>query len=790
MKLRHILQSSPSVVNLELQLLGSDALKRAARFWVGKEAGTYNKEKCIAALTRITNGDDAVSRVLPALLEKERQILAIFTRYGPKVPGGVLTAEIYARGLAQMPPKHKSSERYYQSHYEWQRNDPIRGLAEKLVLIGNSYDSYFSSSYNRRYPQLTLHPALVKAVAPAAPLPWSASRVCAEAVGTGRRSSAEVALDLWRVAAVLRSMGTWSTVKGDSPSKATRARMRKEVGLRDAENDPLSPPDPESLYYELLHSMGLIKFANQLPWIHEEALEQQLQQPPAAQAWHWVRAWLHMPLWQDGIGVVPERDNPSNPVRIEPSNLYHARELLVWALCGVAHSPNRWLDLEIFLRDLRRATRETSFDFYWSRFAWDPEFEMAQKKEQYPSGEDRLLAFWLDCEAVWAANAIMVTLVTLGLVERGQTTDKKTRPCFRLTELGCVVFGAPEVEAAPKPGDARFLTVQPNLEVVAYLESADAKQICTLSRFASGTTRASGPVQTFALRRESLYRALESGMTLDEVSGFLIKHGKTELPANVERMLSEWAGRRESLALRMKVALALGPAEIRTRGRALNSNVFLLPSITMKAAAKEFAGWTILDHEDKPERTWTTDELGGLTTNRGHSISQLRLSRIADSVAAGWQITRQSVGRARTSGMTADQILGWLGGHLTAEVPALLEVAVRNWTGRQSVKLSQVQLLRTMQPQAKEALLHSATFRPFLGGHIPPDWFLVRDEHLSEVRGLLERLGFTIGDSLDPPPLGRLENPAKDSASPGNDARDGAHRVAPNTGLLKDSRHV
>jgi len=49
MKLSHILQSPLSVVNLELDVLGSDALKRAARFWVGKEAGTYNKEKCIAA---------------------------------------------------------------------------------------------------------------------------------------------------------------------------------------------------------------------------------------------------------------------------------------------------------------------------------------------------------------------------------------------------------------------------------------------------------------------------------------------------------------------------------------------------------------------------------------------------------------------------------------------------------------------------------------------------------------------------------------------------------------------
>ena len=132
-------------------------------------------------------------------------------------------------------------------------------------------------------------------------------------------------------------------------------------------------------------------------------------------------------------------------------------------------------------------------------------------------------------------------------------------------------------------------------------------------------------------------------------------------------------------------------------------------------------------------------------------------------MATGWQITQQSIGRARISGMTADQILGWLGGHLTAEVPALLEVAVRNWTGRQGVELSQVQLLRIIQPQAKEALLHSAAFRPFLAGHIPPEWFLIRDDHLSEARGLLERLGFTIGDSLDPPPLGAVQNPTKDS---------------------------
>src|SRR5439155_1160083 len=312
-------------------------------------------------------------------------------------------------------------------HGQGERRTPRLSLrlSEKLVLVSNSYDLYYSSSYPSSYPRLSLHPALMKAVKPAAPLPWSASRVCPEAVGTERRSSAEVALDLWRVASALRRMGAWATVKGDSPSKATRARMRKEVGLCDAEKDPLSPPDPESLFYELLHGMGLLNFGDQPSWIHEKALERHLQQPPAAQAWHWVRAWLHMSLWQDGIGVVPDRDSDYAFVRIEPAKLARARELLAWALSGVAHASDGWLDLETFLRDLWRASQKNAIDFYCNDFAWNPEFEMARKKEQYPAGNDRMLAFWLASEAIWAANAIMVTLVTLGLVERGQTACER-----------------------------------------------------------------------------------------------------------------------------------------------------------------------------------------------------------------------------------------------------------------------------------------------------------------------------------------------------------------------------
>jgi len=110
MKLGHVLESSLAV-KIDLHLYGSMELKRAARFWAGKEAGSFTKDKCIAALTRTMADGDAARRVLAGLTEKERQVLGIFARYGPTVSGGLLTAEVYARGIIPPPPKERASNR-------------------------------------------------------------------------------------------------------------------------------------------------------------------------------------------------------------------------------------------------------------------------------------------------------------------------------------------------------------------------------------------------------------------------------------------------------------------------------------------------------------------------------------------------------------------------------------------------------------------------------------------------------------------------------------------------------
>ena len=53
-------------------------------------------------------------------------------------------------------------------------------------------------------------------------------------------------------------------------------------------------------------------------------------------------------------------------------------------------------------------------------------------------------------------------------------------------------------------------------------------------------------VQTFALSRESVYQALESGLTPEAIRDFLSRHSKTGLPDLVAHSLAEWGRKREA----------------------------------------------------------------------------------------------------------------------------------------------------------------------------------------------------------------------------------------------------
>lgn len=475
----------------------------------------------------------------------------------------------------------------------------------------------------------------------------------------------------------------------------------------------------------------------------------QLRQKEQRQHLDGRTAAVAMRFWQDGIGMVPDRDRPDDSERIEPPALHTARELLAWALSRVAQGSAEWLDLETFLTDLWAATGEETINFYWSRYSGKPDFAAARNKAKITADKPRRLAFWLDTEGAWAANALLGTLAHLGLIEPGVAPARgQQRPCFRLTGLGQAVFGTPERAAAEPAYEAQFLTVQPNHEILAYLNVADPRAVWPLAQMARRVSASGERVQTFTLSRESVYQALESGLTTETIREFLSRHSKTGLPDLVAHSLDEWGRKRESLIFRTGIALRAGPPGKPSpfagmaKPRPVADSFVLLPPTATRGLKEDIHR----NHHAFARPAWQVDEEGRVRVDDAtDSVCLARLAQFADPEGKHWRITAASVGRAHERGIPAEQILGWLAEHLSHALPAIIETAIRNWSSPAGVFLGELVMLQINQPQAYAMVRDCLRFQSLLLGAVPPNWFVVRPEQRPELERRLSELGFAVG---------------------------------------------
>ncbi|HTU16949.1 MAG TPA: helicase-associated domain-containing protein [Gemmataceae bacterium] len=739
----------------DLEAMNADDLKRAARFWCGTTAANkMRKAECAGALKKVFQDRRRLQEGLRSLPDKQRQILSLFRRYGGALSGPLLQCEALARGLVEKTDDRRS---YYGRQ---QPADPVLDLCAKLLLVSQHgggygrYDRYyFYSGYRRAYPDLVLPPGIRDLVEPAPPLSWHPSRAAQPPATMSARPAAAVALDLWSIAQALAQAGSWKTNRGGTPAKSVQNRLAKAVAGGDSSGE-LVPPALESLYYEILRGLGAITVEDDEGSIDLEVVRHRLQDAAIEQGWHWVRAWLSMRLWQDGIGVVPDRDRPNDPERIEPRELHTARELLTWALGRMAQTAEEWLDLETFLCDLWEATGEEALQFYWHHYSWQPDFAAARGKAKITADKPRRLAYWLDSAGTWAANALLGTLAHLGLIEHGVSTSRaQTRPCFRLTGLGQAVFGAPERAGSEPTYEPKFLTVQPNYDILAYLNVADPRAVWPLAQMARRVSAPGERVQTFALSRESVYQALESGLTPQTIRDFLTRHSKTGLPDLVAHSLTEWGRKREALIFRTGIALGVGPPGSASpfagmaKARPVADSFVLFPP----TATRGLKECLLRDHHAFTRPTWQMDEEGRVrVTDAADSVCLARLAQFADPEGKHWVITAASVGRARERGIPAEQILGWLDDHLSHELPPITKTAICNWSSPAGVFLGELVMLQVNQPQAYEMVRDSPRFQPLLLGAFPPNWFVVRPEKRSELERRLTELGFAVGASWKP----------------------------------------
>jgi hypothetical protein len=290
-------------------------------------------------------------------------------------------------------------------------------------------------------------------------------------------------------------------------------------------------------------------------------------------------------------------------------------------------------------------------------------------------GDEEAGESWLEVMFLgWAAH--------LRLVEAAQDGEGWW---VRLTGLGRhLLAGRPAPDLGhPFP---RCLVVQPNGDVVAYRQGLTAGLVGKLSRFADW--KMIGPACTLGLSAESVYRGLESGLTLGDISAVLHQHNAHPVPANVLDLVRHWAGKRDRITVHTAATLLefTTPADLEAavaRGLVTEKLTDRMGVAHGEIDYKHFRLLGNRDYEAKPQRCVTFAPDGVTFTvdvAAADLLLEAELARLAEPVpGAGperrYRITPATARSARDQGITLAEVEEWsasrCGGPLSASARLL-----------------------------------------------------------------------------------------------------------------------
>ncbi|CAN5232095.1 hypothetical protein BH10PLA2_BH10PLA2_16680 [soil metagenome] len=758
----HVLASRSVTQSLSRHSVKTADLQKIAQFWQVPSSKTLEHVALLAEVQKAFENRALAQKIVAGLTPVEKQVLEAYRRFGNGlVSGAVMRMDLMARGLLRIRRQIRG-DRYHIP--EWETDPTVRLRERGCLLIATASiagdplgHSGFGPKTEHPLPPMILNPALVDALSPAGPPPWQAESI-EQAESSGKpRSSAEVAFELAQVLATVTVQKTLRINRSGQVSTPLRQALLKALPFPDDLDFPF--PDRQVFGFELLSEVGVVKVNYDRATVDPSTAHSLFGMSTLQQGRMWAAAWLRAECWSDGLGS-------TNPEIIDSyftveTKLAARRQILAWALAGIAHQGARWFDLASFILRIKRDAGSAALSPYMTIYmprGWDPAFaEPHGTSEQIAEAESN--ARFLKSEGAWFANAVMVTLAALGFIERGKGVGSKPGHCFRLSPLGRAVFGAPEVEYSP-PSASKFLVVQPNFDVVAYLDKVDAEGFGQLTLLLENSKPTLGPVQTGRITHAAFYRALELGVSYETIVSQLEQSSQHAIPANVKQTLEDWAARRESLSVHTNVNLIAFPdtasrdAYLAKVGGKPCGERWIITEAEPVVGDKAIANAASIDHR-MGRQTLIVDEQGYVTSTKPHTTVEIaRLQMFSEQADSRWRITSTSVKQALQRGLPASRIKRWLD-YMTAEpLPAFLGRAVEAWLGKiPPLQLGSAIVFGVPDPELFTIISQSEQFTPLLLGTLGAGWFLVRPESVKTLEKLLGEYGFDTVAQHTPEPF-------------------------------------
>jgi hypothetical protein len=327
----------------------------------------------------------------------------------------------------------------------------------------------------------------------------------------------------------------------------------------------------------------------------------------------------------------------------------------------------------------------------------------------------------------------------------------------RLSPLGRWLLGTGDLPPAP-PSFGQALLVQPTLEIVVYRQGLTLALIARLSRFAVWKTL--GAACTLQLEAESVYRALESGLSFEALVQTLEQHGMRSLPSAVVESLRTWANKRDRITVYPSAtlfefanaedlldALARGLTGTRVSERML--------AVSGESAVdfRHFRLTGTRDYSLPPEKCVEVEPDGvtlGVDLTRSDLLLETELARFAEpldgngvSGRSRYRLTPASLAAAQTTGLSQRDLEDWFqqrsGQALSAAARLILNSA-------QSVppELRRRLVLQVATPDLADGLMQWPGTRSLIAERLGPTTLAVDEECVQALTERLAGLGVTL----------------------------------------------
>jgi hypothetical protein len=355
----------------------------------------------------------------------------------------------------------------------------------------------------------------------------------------------------------------------------------------------------------------------------------------------------------------------------------------------------------------------------------------------------------------WVGTFLLGLLFPMRVVQAAKGEDGAW--AVRLSPTGRWLLGLDEMPAA-QAAFPQTLMVQPNLEILAYRQGLTPALIARLAHFAAW--KGLGAACLLQLDPDTVYHALEAGLTFETILQTLEQHGTRATPGPVIDSLRTWANKRDRITIypsaallefgsgeELNEALARGVPAVR-----LGDRLALVPHEDA-IEYKHFRLTGTRDYALPPEKCVTV-EADGVTLTidlaRSDLLLETELPRFAvplDRAQANgrrqYRLTPASLAAAREGGMSVPQLEAWFG----QRAGGPLSPAARLLLGGAQAPAPQVKrhlVLHVATQELADGLVQWPETRALIDERLGPTALAVAEGDAARLRELLGRLGMTL----------------------------------------------